>query len=196
MNGPRHGRRERAIVSNMSQSHNAGVPSPHRDHRRGLRAVAIIEAAKGVLVLLAAFGFFEIIRHNIDLDAVAGNLLYFFHVNPNLRISHVVMRLAERVMDADVLTVLTIATVYSSLRFVESYGLWRQRVWAEWLAIISGAIYLPFEIYKLVRRPTPAHWIILLVNIGVVAYIVWVRWDDISERGRRPAAVRLARNGD
>jgi len=168
----------------MGNSHTAG-PARH-DHHRGLRTVAIIEATKGVLVLLAAFGFFEIIHHNIDLDAVAGNLLYFFHVNSNLRISHVVMRLAGRMMDADVLTVLTIATVYSSLRFIESYGLWRQRVWAEWLAIVSGAIYLPYELYKLVQRPTAIHWAILLINIVVVAYIAWVRWDDIQERRRAP----------
>jgi len=168
----------------MGNSHTAG-PARH-DHHRGLRTVAIIEATKGVLVLLAAFGFFEIIHHNIDLDAVAGNLLYFFHVNSNLRISHVVMRLAGRMMDADVLTVLTIATVYSSLRFIESYGLWRQRVWAEWLAIVSGAIYLPYELYKLVRRPNAIHWAILLINIVVVAYIAWVRWDDIQERRSTP----------
>jgi len=168
----------------MGNSHTAG-PARH-DHHRGLRTVAIIEATKGVLVLLAAFGFFEIIRHNIDLDAVAGNLLYFFHVNSNLRISHVVMRLAGRMMDTDVLTVLTIATVYSSLRFIEAYGLWRQRVWAEWLAIVSGAIYLPYELYKLVQRPTAIHWAILLINIVVVAYIAWVRWDDIQERRSTP----------
>lgn len=179
----------------MINSHNVGVQTSHHDHHRGLRTVAIIEAAKGAVVLLAAFGFFEIIRHNIDLDAVAGNLLYFFHVNPNLRISHVVMRLAGRMMDADVLTVLTIATVYSSLRFIESYGLWRQRVWAEWLAIISGAIYLPYEAYKLVRRPTAIHWAILLINIMVVAYIAWVRWDEIKERRRTPRGTCVA-DGD
>jgi len=69
-------------------------------------------------------------------------------------------------------------------------------VWAEWLAMISGAIYLPFEFYKLVRRPTPLHWTILLVNIAVVVYIAWVRWDDIKERGRQPSAVQLVREGD
>ena len=179
----------------MGNSHTAGAA--HHDHHRGLRTVATIEAAKGVLVLLAAFGFFEIIRHNIDLDAVAGNLLYFFHVSPNLRISHVVMRLAGRMMDADVLTVLTIATVYSSLRFIESYGLWRQRVWAEWLAIISGAIYLPYELYKLVRRPSLFHWAILLINIGVVVYIAWVRWDEVKGRTRgHPASTRFVEHGD
>lgn len=181
----------------MSRTHQiAGQCSVH-DHRRGLRTVAILEAAKGAVVLLAAFGFLEIVRHNIDLDAVAQNLLFFFHVNPDLRLSHVVMRAAGKMMDANVLTVLGIATVYSSLRLIESYGLWRQRVWAEWLAIISGAIYLPYELYKLVRRPTPLHWTILLINIAVVVYIAWVRWDEV--KGRHRGTVRLAqvvRHGD
>lgn len=157
----------------------------------------MIEAAKGALVLLAAFGFFEIIHHKIDLDAVAGNLLYFFHVNPDLRISHVVMRLAARVMDTNVLTVLTIAAVYSCLRFVEAYGLWRQRIWAEWLAIISGGIYLPYELYKLILRPSALHWTILLINIAVVGYIAWVRWEDIQQRHQRQVkTARLVEHGD
>src|SRR3974390_2396132 len=179
----------------MGNSHTAGAA--HRDHHRGLRTVAILEATKGVLVLLAALCFFEIIRHKIDLDAVAGNLLYFFHVNPDLRISHVVMRMAARVMDTNVLTVLTIATVYSCLRFIEAYGLWRQRIWAEWLAIISGAVYLPYELYKLIQRPSKLHWVILLINLAVVGYIAYVRWEDIQHRHRRQArAGRLVQDGD
>jgi uncharacterized membrane protein (DUF2068 family) len=181
----------------MSGIHTTSASAGGKGHRKGLRMVAMLEASKGVVVLLAAFGFFEIIRHNIDLDAVAGNLLYFFHVNPNLRMSHVLMRAAGRMMDTDVLTVLGIATVYSSLRFIESYGLWRQRVWAEWLAIISGAIYLPYEFYKLVRRPTPMHWAILLINIGVVVYIAWVRWDEVKAKPHhRAPPARIVEHGD
>jgi uncharacterized membrane protein (DUF2068 family) len=181
----------------MSTSHNVGAERGHRDHHRGLRTVSLIEATKGVLVLLAAFGFAEIIRHNIDLEDAAQNLLYYLHVDPDRRISHALMHAAGRMMDADVLTVLAIASVYAGLRFVESYGLWRQRVWAEWLAIVSGAVYLPFELYSLIRRPTVVHWVILLINIAVVVYIAWVRWDDIRERGThhaRPA--RFVEHGD
>jgi len=159
--------------------------------------VAILEASKGVLVVLAAFGFAEVLLRHIDLEDAALNLLYFLHIDPDRRISHALMHLAGRMMDADLITVLAIACVYSSLRFIESYGLWRQRVWAEWLAIISGAVYLPFELYNLIRRPTTAHWVILLINIGVVLYIAWVRWDEIklrSERHRAPA--RFVEHGD
>ena len=181
----------------MSSPNNAKLAHGQRDHHRGLRLVALLEASKGVLALLAAFGFAEILIRHVDLEDAAENLLEVVHIDPERRIGHAVIEFAGRMMDADVATVLAVAFVYSSLRFIESYGLWRQRVWAEWLAIISGAIYLPFELYNLIRRPTAAHWIILLVNIGVVAYIAWVRWDEITgRRSRERTSKRFAENGD
>ena len=165
-----------------------------KGHRKGLRTVATIEFAKGVLVMLATLGFVEIIRKDIDLEDAAQNLLYALHIDPDRRLSHMLVHAAGRMMNADVATVLGIALVYVTLRFVESYGLWRQRVWAEWLAIISGAIYLPYELYNLIRRPTTVHWVILLINIAVVAYVAWVRWDEISSR--QGVSGRLAPDGD
>ncbi|MCZ7627423.1 MAG: DUF2127 domain-containing protein [Candidatus Methylomirabilis sp.] len=41
------------------------------------------------------------------------------------------------------------AAGYASVRFVEAYGLWLERRWAEWFAAVSGGIYIPFEIYEL-----------------------------------------------
>jgi uncharacterized membrane protein (DUF2068 family) len=164
------------------------------EHKKGLRTVATLEFTKGVLVLAATFGFVEIIRKDIDLEEAAQNLLYFLHIDPDRRLSQWFVDAAGRMMDANVATVLAIAFLYSGLRFIEAYGLWRTRVWAEWLAIISGAIYLPFELYSLIRRPTLAHWIILLINIAVVVYVAWVRWDEISARGSVPA--RFAEDGD
>jgi uncharacterized membrane protein (DUF2068 family) len=184
-------------TSKMGGTHTITVKPQHRDHHRGLRTVSILEAAKGVLVLLAAFGFAEIIRHNIDLEDAAQNLLYFLHVDPDRRLSHALMHAADRVMDADLLTVLGIALIYSTLRFIESYGLWRQRVWAEWLAIVSGAVYLPFELYKLIEHPNMIHWAILLINICVVVYIAWVRWDEVKGRAsRHPASAHFVEHGD
>jgi len=46
-----------------------------------------------------------------------------------------------------------VAAIYVTLRFIEAYGLWYIRPWAEWLAIASGTIYVPFEALDLLRRP-------------------------------------------
>ncbi len=163
-------------------------------HKKGLRTVAVLEAVKGLLALAASFVFLEIVHKNVDLEDAAQNLLYYLHIDPDRRLSQAFVHAAGKVMDANVTLVLVIAFIYAAGRFVEGYGLWRQRAWGEWLAIISGAVYLPFELYKLIRHPNWIHWTILLVNIVVVLYIGWVRWEEIS--ARRTARMRLAENAD
>jgi len=85
--------------------------------------------------------------------------------------------------------VAALAVTYATLRFVEGYGLWKQRAWAEWLAIVSGCIYIPFEVYKVVRRPNELHLAILGINILVVLYIGWVRWEEIKVARERATPV-------
>lgn len=163
-------------------------------HKKGLRTVAAIEFVKGLLAVGAGLVFLELIRKDFDLEDAAQNLVYYLNIDPDRRLSQAFVHAAARIMDANVTLVVTIALLYATGRFIESYGLWRQRVWAEWLAIISGAIYLPFELYALIRHPTLVHWAILLINIMVVVYIAWVRWDEVS--ARRVARVRIAEEGD
>ena len=106
------------------------------------------------------------------------------------------LRTVERVSDTNLWNVVAIIALYASLRFLESYGLWRQRIWGEWLAIVSGAIYLPFELRALIRHPTPIHWAVLLINIVIVVYIAYVRWEDIQQRHGRTPTGRLVEDGD
>ena len=164
------------------------------EHKKGLRTVAAVEFVKGFLTVLAGLIFLEVIRRDYDLEDAAQNLLYYLHIDPDRRLSQVFVHAAARLMDANVKLVLGIALVYATGRFIESYGLWRQRVWAEWLAIISGAVYLPFELYKLVTKPSTVHWVILLVNLAVVIYVAWVRWDEVV--ARRVTKAPMAQDAD
>jgi uncharacterized membrane protein (DUF2068 family) len=69
---------------------------------------------------------------------------------------------------------------------VEAYGLWKTRVWAEWLAILSGLIYLPFEIRALIQRSTAFRWGVVIINLLMVGYVAYVRFSEIylSQRDR------------
>ncbi len=61
---------------------------------------------------------------------------------------------------------------YALVRFVEAYGLWQGRRWAEWLAALSAGIYLPFEIYELSKSAT---WILIsafVTNILVIVVMI------------------------
>lgn len=158
--------------------------SHRRAHRAGLRTVAFWEALKGGLALLGAYVFIRMIRRDVDFTEAAEHVLFHLHINPQHRWTQQFLHAAGKVSSTNIAMIISIAVVYAALRFIEGYGLWRQRVWAEWLAIVSGCIYLPFEIYKVIRHPNELHWVILGINIVVVLYIAWVRWDEIKDARR------------
>jgi uncharacterized membrane protein (DUF2068 family) len=151
-----------------------------RGHKGGLRTVAVFEAFKGALALASAYFLITMIRRDVDFGEAAEHILFSLHINPGHHWSQEFLHAADKISDASIAMIAAIAMTYAALRFAEGYGLWRQRAWAEWLAIISGCAYLPFEIYKVIRRPNELHWAILGINILVVLYIGWVRWDEIT----------------
>ena len=145
-------------------------------HRRlaALRAVASLELTKGLVVLLLGFGAVSLVHK--DAWDVAEAVLRFLHVNPDHHhYAQVFLNLADNITDAKLWAMAAGAAAYSIIRFVEAYGLWRERTWAEWFALISGALYVPFEAYELVRRTTPIHVAVLLINLGIVFYMLYLR---------------------
>ena len=67
------------------------------------------------------------------------------------------------------------AFMYALVRFIEAYGLWNARVWAEWFAILSGCLYLPWEIYEIMAHASPIRWVIFTGNMAILLYLVYGR---------------------
>jgi uncharacterized membrane protein (DUF2068 family) len=158
-------------------------------HKGGLRTVAVFEALKGGLALVSAYFLIHWIRRDVDFEYAVQQVLFSLHISQHHRWSRELMHAADKISSANLAMIAGIAITYATLRFAEGYGLWKQRAWAEWLAIVSGCIYIPFEVYKVVRRPNEFHWAILGTNILVVLYIAWVRWDEIKAAHARTAPV-------
>src|SRR5271170_2677607 len=141
------------------------IPHPRIDdpvHIRGVRTVATIEFTKGMIVVLAGLGVFHM-RHR-DIWGVAESLLEFFHVDPHQHFVGVFVDLVYQISDVRLWKIVVVASVYAVLRFIEAYGLWHIRPWAEWMAIASGAMYIPFEAADMARRPDWVRLLIVAVN--------------------------------
>lgn len=145
----------------------------------GVRAVAFFEALKGTLVLVAGFGLLSLVHR--DLEDLAERLVQHSHLDPASHYPRVFIEAAANTSDARLRTLAAMAFAYSTVRFVEAYGLWKMRAWAEWFAIISGCIYLPVELYELIERATLIRAGVLVVNAVIVAYLLYVRF---SRTGR------------
>lgn len=85
------------------------------------------------------------------------------------------MHAASQVTDARLWTIAGAAITYATVRFVEAWGLWHRRIWAEWFALLSGAMYLPWEILKVAQRATAERIVILGLNVIIVLYMLFIR---------------------
>lgn len=146
---------------------------------------------KGLVILLAGFGVLSLVHR--DAWDVAESFLEWLHISPDTQYAQVFLNLADQVTDKKLWAVAIGALAYSTLRFIEAYGLWRARSWAEWLALVSGAIYLPFEVIELARRPDWIRLTILLINLAVVLYMAFLR---MQARGRMRSSLPAVESGD
>jgi uncharacterized membrane protein (DUF2068 family) len=135
----------------------------------GLRLIAVFEASKGLLVLLAGLGLLSLLHR--DAEALAEEFVERRLLIHHLRLSGVLLRAAAGVTDREVWTLASVALAYAALRFVEAYGLWHQRDWGQWLALLSGILYLPWEFLAVVPYPTEAHYALVLINGVLIAYL-------------------------
>jgi uncharacterized membrane protein (DUF2068 family) len=110
---------------------------------------------------------------------VADKLLEFLRINTDRHFAQVLLDFADQVTEGQLSTLAALAFTYSGIRFLEAYGLWKTRIWGEWLAIFSGLVYLPFEVRALVHRSTPFRWAALIINLALVAYVAYVRISEI-----------------
>ena len=148
--------------------------------KNGVRAIAIFEAIKGCIGLIAGFGLLSLIHR--DVADFAEDLVGFLHLNAEGRLAHRIVETISKLNPTNIKIFFALSLVYATVRFVEAYGLWRLRAWAEWFAIISGMVYIPIEIYELVHKPTFTRAAVLLINVAVVVYLYSFRKEQVHEK--------------
>ena len=91
----------------------------------GLRLVAVFEAAKGLLVLLAGFGLLSMLHR--DVQKIAEDLVRLSHLNPASHYPRIFIDAAARATDRHLVLLAGLAFGYALVRLVEGYGLWHER---------------------------------------------------------------------
>ena len=62
--------------------------------------------------------------------------------------------------------------MYAALFLAEGTGLWLLKRWGEWLTVIITGSLVPVEIYEIYRHPSVVKVAVLVVNVGVVGYLI------------------------
>jgi uncharacterized membrane protein (DUF2068 family) len=65
--------------------------------------------------------------------------------------------------------------IYAIVEGVEMVGLWQQRRWAEYLTFLVTTSLLPLEIYEIVEGATAFKVFALVINVVIVAYLLYAK---------------------
>lgn len=153
----------------------SGRNSPARGTSRPdgmlLRLIAIFKFLKAALLIGLSFGVFRMMHQDIGMRVE--HWVEAMHMDPGNR--HVAMLLARlaNLSPAQVKRLGLVGLLYGGLFLVEGTGLWLQRRWGEWATVVITGLLVPVEIYEIVRHPNVVKVLVLIVNVAVVAYLVY-----------------------
>lgn len=136
-----------------------------------IQIISMFEALKGLLALLAGVGVLSLLHR--DLHQIALSIIGHYGLNEHSHFTAIFLNWTDVIQNQNKLQLAIFAIAYIVLRFTEAYGLWFERAWAEWLAAISGGIYLPLEVIHLFKHPVLSSILVLCGNALMVAYLVW-----------------------
>jgi uncharacterized membrane protein (DUF2068 family) len=152
---------------------------------RASQPLAWIIAFKVVksLTLVALGVVLLVTRRTIPANDLLGETARWLHVPYTSRLLQRALLNAASLTPQREALVAGTAMAYGGLFATEAVGLAMRVGWARWLTIVATSCLVPLELYELWRHPTFVRASILLVNIGVVVYLVR-RKEIFEHRGR------------
>jgi len=143
-----------------------------RPHDRGLLLIGLFKLAKAIFFFGVGVGAIHLLHK--DLEDEVMRLALRFKVDPESRFVSLLLDKVD-LIDAHRLRQISVATFgYSALALTEGVGLLLEKVWAEYLTLILTISFLPWELYELARRPDWFRLSLLLINLAVLWYLVWL----------------------
>jgi len=145
---------------------------PRGSHDRGLLLIGLFKLAKAFFFFGIGVGAIHLLHK--DLEDEVMRLALKFRFDPENRFVSLLLDKVD-LIDAHRLRQISVATFgYSALALTEGVGLLLEKVWAEYLTLILTISFLPWEFYELARRPDWFRLSLLLINLAVLWYLVWL----------------------
>ena len=136
--------------------------------------IALIKIAKGLLLTGLAFGFFRSIDR--DLGETVRLITFHLRIDPENTFVRLLLEKITNINPQTLRTIGLITFVYAGELYVEGIGLWLNQAWAKYLLIVATGAFLPLEARACIVRFDWERLALLLVNLVVLLYVVWVIW--------------------
>ena len=137
--------------------------------RTVIRLIALERVVRGLLLLIA--GGYLVTHLGSDFGRLADRVMRAVELDPRRPFLHRIIAKLHHLHAGTVLATGIAALGYGLLETVEGWGLWRDKLWAEYLTVIATALLIPLELYELVRKPSVVKAAGIAVNVAVIVYL-------------------------
>ncbi len=153
-----------------------------RNHRPGLVLIAAYKLLGALLFVAIGVGAIRLLHK--DIDDVMWRMIGDLKMNPESRFVNFLFEKAELLNDPLLRRIGFGAFCYAAVGVIEAIGLYLEKTWAEFLTLIITASFLPFEIHELIRRLTWLRVGLLVTNIVVLLYLIWMLGERAAHKRR------------
>src|SRR5215471_14096970 len=169
-----------AFDSEPEMAHAGSVRTGSKRHSSGgrlLRVIAVFKFLKAASLIALSVGVFRMLHQ--DLGMRLEHWVRAMRLDPGNRyVEHLLMHLSN-LSPLQIRRIGLVGLLYAGLFVVEGTGLWLKRRWGEWVTIVLTGMLVPVEMYEIFHRPSAVKVLVLLLNVGIVVYLVQrIRTED------------------
>jgi uncharacterized membrane protein (DUF2068 family) len=140
-------------------------------HSRLLRLIALFKLVKAALLIAVGVGALKMLHK--DVAGAVEHWVELLRLDPNNHYIDTALEKASNLTPDKIKELGLGSMIYAGLFLTEGIGLWLEKRWAEWLTVIITSSLIPIELYEIYRNPTPVKIAVLLINVAIVAYLVY-----------------------
>ena len=140
-------------------------------HNGLIRLIAVFKLVKATALIVLGIGVLKLIHR--DVATQLEHWVAMFGFDPGSWYVNRAIQKAINLPPAKFKEFSFGSFLYAALFLTEGIGLWLMKRWAEWFTVAITASLVPLEIYEIYRHPTALKVAVLIINLAVVAYLLY-----------------------
>lgn len=158
-----------------------GSSGPPRAPDGALRVIAVYKFCKTVLMTAIGLGTLRLL--NPEVAAWADRWAAALALRHDRRLLSQLFALVSGLSPHRLHELAIGAFTIALLFLTEGVGLWLGKRWAAYLTVVATSVFVPFEIMQFARHVTATRSAALLINLAVVAFLVYLLRRSEALRG-------------
>ena len=140
---------------------------------RWIVVIGVWKLFEAALLLILGIGVLKLLHMHKDLVDVVNDFIVNIGRDPEGHFANLILDKVAMIDPHRLKQISMAVFAGAALHIVEGVGLVLRKVWAEYITLILTASFLPWEVIEIVRHLTWIRVVLLLVNLGVVIYLVF-----------------------